>query len=110
MTFQVAVTALVFAACLMQLAVDRAPDIKDSHDNKAARRVLIAGLFVIFIYMAYMLWRGITPHILPLLGTLLIALAEIAFCVNRLFPTVFVTITHPGHRHHHHHHRKVGEQ
>jgi MFS family permease len=99
MIFQVIVTALLFAAVLMQFAVDRAPDITESHDNKAARRVLIAGLFVLSVYMAYTCWLGLAPHVLPLIGILFVALAEIAFCVNRLFPTVFVTLqAHHGHR------------
>lgn len=79
-------TFLLGIATFLQFAVDRAPDLDDSHDNKAARRVLIAGLLTMFMWMGYRCWTDHAPNPLPLFGMMLIAIAEIMFCFNRLFP------------------------
>ena len=73
-------------AFLLQLAVDQAPDLIDSHDNKAARRVLIAGLFVLLLWMVRGCWLGLHGHPWTMFGLSMVALAEVAFCINRLFP------------------------
>lgn len=79
-------TALALLAFVLQLAVDRAPDIKDSHDNKAARRVLIAGLGMLAGWMVYRSWQGYPVHPVSALAVGLVLFAEVMFCVNRLFP------------------------
>lgn len=94
-------TALLGIAFLLQFAVDRAPDLHDSRDNKAARRVLIAGLFTLFCCMAYRCYAGYAGDALVPFSLTLIALAEIAFCMNRLFPEMGAaierTMTHSQH-------------
>ena len=85
-----AFTAVIFIALMLQLAVDQAPDLPESKGNMAARRVLIAGLFVIFCWMMRNCLHGfelIDPF--TMFGLTLISLAEIAFCVNRLFSAQF---------------------
>lgn len=86
MILQYAFTFLLCVACLLQFAVDQAPDLPESHDNKAARRVLIAGLFVMSALMVRNCLYGILGEPLWMFGLFLIVLAEIAFCLNRLFP------------------------
>lgn len=83
---------LVVLATLLQLAVDRAPDIHDSHDNKAARRVLIAGLGCMSLWTIHACFVGREVNPLAYFGMLLIVLAEIAFCINRLFPDMGAAI------------------
>jgi len=78
--------ALLGIAAFLQFALDQAPDLEDSHDNKAARRVLIAGLLMLFLWVLHRSYQGCPVHPLPLFGLMLVVLAEIAFCINRLFP------------------------
>lgn len=101
MFFTYLFTVLTGLACLLQFAVDRAPDLPDSHDNKAARRVLIAGLFTLFCWMVYRSLDGYASNPLPLFGLSLIMLAEIGFCINRLFPHVGAAIERTVLRDHH---------
>lgn len=92
MFFTYLFTFLLGVACLLQFAVDRAPDLEDSHDNKACRRLLIAGLFSLFAWMVSRCWGGYASNPLPLFGLTLIVLAEIGFCFNRLFPGLGMSI------------------
>ena len=93
MFFTYLFTFALIVATLLQFAVDQAPDLHDSHDNKAARRVLIAGLLTLSLWMVYRCFGGYPSNPLPLFGLLLIVLAEIAFCINRLFPEFGSAIT-----------------
>lgn len=98
MTFHCIAIALLLAALVLQIAVYRAPDLPESHDNAAARCVLMSGLAILILYLSWRAWEGIPSNEVGVLGVCLIAMAEVAFCVNRLFPTVFV---HVSERFHH---------
>lgn len=93
MIFQYFVIFVLLLAMLLQIAVDRAPDIPESHDNMAARKVLIVGIFVLIVYLCRLCWIGIDAQEVLLIGLFFVALSEVAFCVNRLFPTVFVHVS-----------------
>lgn len=86
MFFSIVFTLLLGIATALQFAVEMAPDIKESHDNAAARRVLIAGLLTLFMWMVYRCFAGDAANPLLLFGLTMIVLAEIGFCFNRLFP------------------------
>lgn len=101
MIFQYFVIFVLLMAMVLQIAVDRAPDIKESHDNMAARKVLIVGLFVLIVYLCRLCWIGNGAQEVLLLGLFFVALSEVAFCVNRLFPTVFIHVSD--------HFRHIGE-
>jgi hypothetical protein len=80
-------------AALLQLAVNRAPDLREPRASRAARRVLIAGLSLSAFYLIKMLIAGISVNIILLLGAILVGLAEIFFCLAALFPR-FAEIHH----------------
>ncbi len=92
MILQFAFTFMLILAFVLQFAVDQAPDLPESHDNKAARRVLIAGLFVMSALMVRNCIYGILGEPLWMFGLFLVVLAEIAFCINRLFPEFSASI------------------
>ena len=79
-------TILLAVAVVLQLAVDRAPDLKENRHSKAARRVLIAGLTCLLLWMVYRCVEGVWVHPIPLMCLCIIALAEVMFCVIALFP------------------------
>lgn len=93
MILEYAITAAIALAFVLQVAVDRGPDVLDSRDSKSARRVLIAGLFIMLLHMLQVCYEGRSVLSLLYVGLLLLALAEIAFCVNRLFPKSLLDIT-----------------
>lgn len=93
MIFQYIATFLLCLSLVLQIAVDRAPDITESHDNMAARKVLIVGLLLLCGHLIHLCWTGTDARQVPLIAVTMIAFAEVAFCVNRLFPTVFVQVS-----------------
>lgn len=86
MSLAFVVMVLLLLAVCFQIAVDRAPDLPDSDGGRSARRVLVVGLTVLFLYMLHLCLDGVPVSPLPLVGLLLVSLGEIAFCVARLFP------------------------
>lgn len=81
----IAAVTLVIAA-ILQFAVSRAPDLHEPRANRAARRVLIAGLALSALCLVKLSIGGISANIIALLGAILVALAEIFFCLAALFP------------------------
>lgn len=83
------VTAALMLALVLQAATDRAPDLLDTRQSRSARRVLIVGLAIMLAYTSRACYRGVCIDAFMALGLLLLALAEVAFCMNRLFPHLF---------------------
>lgn len=82
-----AIVVLVLSVVL-QAAVLRAPETAEVlGGSRRARRVLIVGLLLCAVYVADMTYSGLKVDALVAWGLLLIAMAEVTFCINRLFPT-----------------------
>lgn len=85
-SLQFAAAVALVLCCLLHVAVDRAPEVPESMGIRGARRVLLAGIFVLACYVAWSSWNGVRAPTLVCLGLLLVACAEMAFCFCHLFP------------------------
>ena len=92
MILQALVTVLLLFACVLQLAVRRAPELRDSAGNVSSRRVLMAGMFVLLVWLVYRTAGGDVLDPVPTLGVGLVVLAEVMFCMTRLLPGVSAVI------------------
>jgi len=86
MIMQWVAVVLLTISVILQLAVDRAPDLTESPSRKASRRILIVGLGLSAACLWRLIWNGITADMIALLGAILIGLAETIFCAVALFP------------------------
>lgn len=84
MILQILLTLLLLLGCVLQLAVKRAPELRDNDSNLPSRRVLIAGMFVLMLWLAYLTIEGQHLDPVPIIGIALMVLAEIMFCVTLL--------------------------
>ena len=89
---QAIVTVLLLFACVLQVAVRRAPELLDSAGNVSSRRLLIAGMLVLLVWLVYRTAGGHTVDPVSTLGIGLVVLAEIMFCMTRLLPGVGAAI------------------
>lgn len=86
MIFDYIATTALALSFVLQVALDRGPDLTEVLESRSARRVLIVGIGLILAYMLHKCYLGESSHPVPLLGLLLVSLGEIGFCVNALFP------------------------
>jgi hypothetical protein len=85
-------TASVVLAAVLQFAVHRGPDMQDREHSHRARKVLIAGLMLLAVHMLQQCIEGIAGNPVAVLGLLLVSLAEVTFCVSRLFPEIWESV------------------
>ena len=86
MLFQVAAILACFVAFIMQLAMHKSPDVPGSQMVEQARRLVLAGLLVLGMYMSYMAYTfGLETVSTPVcIGIILYSLGQILFGVDSL--------------------------
>lgn len=83
-----AIVSLILAVVL-QVAVLRAPETAEVlGGSKHARRILIVGMLLCAIYVTQLTYQDLPVDALVAWGLVLLGLAEVTFCINRLFPQV----------------------
>jgi Na+/H+ antiporter NhaD/arsenite permease-like protein len=94
MIMQWAIAAVIAIAAVLQLAVERAPDIHDPPLKASARRIKIAALVIVSGYVGYAAWLGDAVQSVLGVGLALGSLAECLFAINRLFPELNNELSH----------------
>lgn len=73
-------------AALLEIACMREPSIPDNALSLVGRRILVAGLLLLFVRLTWLVGMGEAEHVNPIgmLGIGFVALANVIRCANRL--------------------------